>query len=240
MPLKKDYYKCIFVSENTKKNGDSYLFLRLENKDNIIDGYLWDNIHLYKNLIRATGIYAIKYQVDTFNSARVLNIKNLCPVDGARYSKYGFKKSMVTMKSSKKCQYYLNEISSIIKSRKDESLFYLNDFIIKNKSKFLSTKLIESKYLFLQYFELMEKTLKTSIDSNLYIYIIILHGLNLDISSLLNRIDTKDPIHEGLSLYANNNKGFIKKYKFIVDFIDDNQKNYINLKKESDKKDGKE
>ena len=86
----------------------------------------------------------------------------------------------------------------------------------------------------------MEKTLKTCIDSNLYIYIIVLHGLHLDINALLDRIRTKGPIHEGLNLYVNNNKGFIKKYKFIVDFIDDNQKNYINLKKESDKKDGKE
>ena len=61
----------------------------------------------------------------------------------------------------------------------------------------------------------MEKTLKTSIDSNLYIYIIVLHGLHLDINSLLDRIGTKDPIHEGLNLYVNNNKGFIKKGNFI-------------------------
>ena len=240
MPLKKDYYKCIFVSENTKKNGEPYLFLRLENKDNIIDGYLWDNIDLYKNLITATAIYAIKYQVDTYNNAKVLNIKNMRPVDDGRYDKYGFRESMVTMKSSKKNQHYLNEISKIIILRKDESLLYLNDFIIKNKSKFLSNKLIETKYLILQYFELIEKTLKTSIDSNLYIYIIVLHGIHLDINSLLDSMDTKDPVHKGLDMYANNNKGFIKKYKFIVDFIDDNQKNYINLKKESDKKDGKE
>ena len=31
-------------------------------------------------------------------------------------------------------------------------------------------------------------------------------------------------------LYLNDNKGFIKKHKYIVDFIDDNFKNYTNLK----------
>ena len=56
----------------------------------------------------------------------------------------------------------------------------------------------------------------------------------------IEKINNKSAIHAPLYLYVNNNKGFIKKYKFIVDFIDDNQKNYINLKKESNKKDGKE
>ena len=64
--------------------------------------------------------------------------------------------------------------------------------------------------------------------------------VNSEIPNLLEKINNKSAIHAPLYLYVNNNKGFIKKYKYIVDFIDDNLKNYINLKKESNKKDGKE
>ena len=48
MPLYKDYYKCLSIVENTKKNGEDYLYLKLQNKETIIDGYLWNNIHIYK------------------------------------------------------------------------------------------------------------------------------------------------------------------------------------------------
>ena len=240
MSLKKNYYKCVSVTENTKKNGDSYLFLRLENKDSIVDGYLWENIDLYKGVVAADGIYAIKYKIDTFNDDRVLNIKNISSVDGDRYKRYGFTKAMVLMSPSKKNEYYFSGISKIILSREDKFLSLLNDFIISNKKKILSTKLVESKYLMLKYFQLIEKTLSSRVDSNLFLYILVLHGLNLDINPLLEKINNKSAIYTPLYLYLNNNKGFIKKYKFIVDFIDDNLKNYINLKKESNKKDGKE
>ena len=240
MSLKKNYYKCVSVSENTKKNGDPYLFLRLENKDSIVDGYLWENIHLYKGVVAADGIYAVKYQVDTFNDDSVLNIKNISSVDGGRYKRYGFTKAMVSMSLFKKNEYYFSGISKIILSREDELLSILNEFVISNKKKILSSQLVESKYLMLKYFQLIEKTLSSRVDSNLFIYIVALHGLNLEVNSLLGKINNKSAIYAPLYLYVNNNKGFIKKYKFIVDFIDDNLKNYINLKKESNKKDGKE
>lgn len=240
MSLKKNYYKCLSVTENTKKNGDPYLFLRLENKDSIVDGYIWDNIDIYKNVVSEDGIYAIKYQIDSFNKASVLNIKNISPVEGSRYKKYGYTKSMVTMSPSKKNNFYLSEISKFILSRDDKSLAALNDLMITNKRKILSTKLVESKYLTLKYFEMVEKTFISKADSKLFIHIIALHGLSLDINSLLEKLNANTRLYQGLSLYVNNNKGFIKKYKFIVDFIDDNLKNYINLKKESNKNDGKE
>ena len=36
MPLKRDYFKCLSVVKNTKKNGDPYLFVKLQNKKGII------------------------------------------------------------------------------------------------------------------------------------------------------------------------------------------------------------
>ena len=240
MSLKKNFYKCLSVTENTKKNGEPYLFLRLENKDSIIDGYMWENIDIYKDVVFEDGVYAIKYQIDTFNRVSVLNIKNISLVEGSRYRKYGYNKSMVTMSPSKRNDFYLTEISKFILSRADKSLAALNDFIIVNKRKILLSRLVESKYLTLRYFKMVEKTLTSKADSKLFIHIILLHGLSLDIKSLLEKLNTNSRLYEGLNLYANNNKGFIKKYKFIVDFIDDNLKNYINLKKESNKNDGKE
>lgn len=240
MSLKKNFYKCLSVTENKKKNGEPYLFLRLENKDSIIDGYMWENIDIYKDIVFEDGVYAIKYQIDTFNRSSVLNIKNLSLVEGSRYRKYGYNKSMVTMSPSNKNDFYLTEISKFILSRGDRSLTALNDFIVTNKRKILLTRLVESKYLTLRYFDMVEKTLTSKADSKLFIHIIVFHGLSLDINSFLEKLNANSRLYDGLALYVNNNKGFIKKYKFIVDFIDDNLKNYINLKKESNKNDGKE
>ena len=240
MPLIKDYYKCISVTQNTKKNGDPYLFLRLQNHNTITDAYVWENVSLYKDRIINDGIYAIKYQVDTFNNSSVLNIKNISSVDGDRYKRYGFTKKTVTMSEPKQNQYYFDDISKFILSRDNQSMLTLNDFIINNKKKVLSSDLVEFKYLTLKYFQLIEKTLRSSVDSNLYVYMIVIHGLDLDLENLLGELDNKNTAYDALYLYVNNNKGFIKKYKFIVDFIDYNLKNYINLKKESNNKNGKE
>ena len=51
MTLYRDYYKCLDIVENKKKNGEDYLYLKLQNKDAIIDGYLWSNVHIYKKKI---------------------------------------------------------------------------------------------------------------------------------------------------------------------------------------------
>ena len=42
-----------------------------------------------------------------------------------------------------------------------------------------------------------------------------------------------DILYEAHYLYSNNNKGFIKKYKSIVDLINDNLNNYTNLKEQT-------
>ena len=90
MPLKRDYFKCLSVAKNTKKNGEPYLFVKLQNKKGIICGYIWKRIDLYKERIKANGLYAIKFQEDIYNNSKVLNIKNINPIKGSRYEKYGY------------------------------------------------------------------------------------------------------------------------------------------------------
>ncbi len=95
----------------------------------------------------------------------------------------------------------------------------------------LSTKLAKQKYICLQHFSLIEKTLNKEIDSDLSVYIIIIDRLGLNINPLMLKVKKCSvALYDALFLYSNNNKGFIKKYKYIVDFIDDNLKNYTNLK----------
>ena len=52
MPLKRDYFKCLSVTKNTKKNGEPYLFVKLQNRKGILPGYLWEKIELYKKKIQ--------------------------------------------------------------------------------------------------------------------------------------------------------------------------------------------
>ena len=92
----------------------------------------------------------------------------------------------------------------------------------------------------LKYFQLIESALHREIDSNLYIYIILIDRLDVDINPLILKIKKySDMLYEALYLYLNNNKGFIKKYKSIVDLINDNLNNYTNLKIQSNGRDAK-
>ena len=68
MSIYKDYYKCLSVKENTKKNGENYLYLKLQNKDTIIDGYIWNNVGFYKVRLVDNRIYAVKFELDIYNN----------------------------------------------------------------------------------------------------------------------------------------------------------------------------
>ena len=60
MSLVKDYFKCLSITKNTKQNGSPYLFLKLQNSQEIVDGYLWKNLELYQKRIQVDTLYAIK------------------------------------------------------------------------------------------------------------------------------------------------------------------------------------
>ena len=93
---------------------------------------------------------------------------------------------------------------------------------------------MEHKHLCLEYFRLIENTLNTDVNSNLYIYFILIDRIDLDLNSLtIKAKDYSRTLSEALLLYSNDNKGFIKKYKSIVDLINDNLNNYTNLKKQT-------
>ncbi len=231
MSLSKDYFKCLSITKNIKKDGNPYLFLKLQNSKEIIYGYLWNKLELYQSKIKVDGVYAIKYQNDSYNGFKVLNIKNINQVEGGRYKRYGYSSKAILMTSTAKNNYFFNEISNFISNRNNPSMKILLEFLNKNKKIILSSRLAEQKYLCFEYFNLIEKTFDKQIDSNLYIYIIIIDRLNLDIDSLISKVKNQSKsLYKPLFLYFNDNKGFIKKYKYIVDFIDDNFKNYTNLK----------
>jgi len=234
MSLSKDYFKCLSITKNIKKDGNPYLFLKLQNSRQIIHGYLWNNLELYQSKIKVDCVYAIKYQNDIYNGLKVLNIKNINQVEGDRYKRYNYSSKTVLMTMTAKNNYFFNEISNFILNRNNASMKILLEFLNKNKKIIISSKLTEQKYICLEYFYLLEKTLDKQIDSNLYIYIIIIDRLNLNVDSLISKVKKQsEPLYKSLFLYLNDNKGFIKKYKYIVDFIDDNFKNYTNLKNEA-------
>ena len=234
MSLSKDYFKCLSITKNIKKDGNPYLFLKLQNSKEIIYGYLWNKLELYQSKIKVDCVYAIKYQNDIYNGLKVLNIKNINQVEGDRYKRYNYSSKAVLMTMTAKNNYFFNEISNFILNRNNVPMKILLEFLNKNKKIIISSKLTEQKYICLEYFYLLEKTLDKQIDSNLYIYIIIIDRLNLNVDSLISKVKKQsEPLYKSLFLYLNDNKGFIKKYKYIVDFIDDNLKNYINLKNEA-------
>jgi len=234
MPLKRDYFKCLSVVKNTKKNGEPYLFVKLQNKKGIICGYIWEKIDLYKERIKANGFYAIKFQEDIYNDSKVLNIKNINSIKGSRYEKYGYSNDLLLISDKIINDYFYNEISSFILKRNNSLMDILLAFIKKNKKIILSSGYMEHKHLCLEYFRLIENTLNTDVNSNLYIYFILIDRIDLDLNSLTIKVkDYSRTLSEALLLYSNDNKGFIKKYKSIVDLINDNLNNYTNLKKQT-------
>ena len=240
MPLKRDYFKCLSITKNTKQNGDPYLFIKLQNSKEIVDGYLWKKIELYQKRILKDGLYAIKYQEEMYNDSKVLNIKNINSIKDDRYKKYGYSSNSVLINSKVINNNFFNEISNFILKRDDPLMNILFTFMKKNKKVILSSKYIQHKYLCLKYFQLIESALHREIDSNLYIYIILIDRLDLDINPLILKIKKySDILYEALYLYSNNNKGFIKKYKSIVDLINDNLNNYTNLKIQPNGRDAK-
>ena len=230
MPLYKDYYKCLSIVENTKKNGEDYLYLKLQNKEAIIDGYLWNNIHIYKQKIVSNQIYAIKYELDRYNNLEVLNIKNINPVLDNNYRRYGYSPSMVKMSPAKKNQFDYDQILKFIEGLNDVSFNFLKIHITANKSKYLKSGKLECKLFILRYLKLIEETSNKRLDV-LYPFIVLLEDMHLDIDQLLlNLKGVNEVLFEELSLYNKKNKAFIKKYKFIVDLINASKDNYRNFK----------
>ena len=234
MPLKRDYFKCLSVAKNTKKNGEPYLLVKLQNRKGIICGYIWEKIDLYKERIKANGLYAIKFQEDVYNDSKVLNIKNINSIKDSRYEKYGYSNELLLINDKIINDYFFNEISSFILKRNNSLMDILLAFIKKNKKIILSSGYMEHKYLCLEYFQLIRNTLNTDLNSDLYIYFILIDRIDLDINSLAIKVKKYSrTLNEALLLYSNDNKGFIKKYKSIVDLINDNLNNYTNLKEQT-------
>ena len=230
MPLYKDYYKCLSIVENTKKNGEDYLYLKLQNKNTIIDGYLWSNTEFYRKKIINNQIYAIKYELDRYNNLEVLNIKNINPVLNDNYRRYGYNPSMVKMSLTKKKQFDFDQILKFIEGYNDVSFDFLKIHIISNKSKYLKFGKLEYKLFILRYLKLIEQTTNKTLDV-LYPFIVLLEDMDLDINQLLSNLkDVNGVLYEELSLYDKKNKAFIKKYKIIVDLINASKDNYRKFK----------
>ena len=61
---------------------------------------------------------------------------------------------------------------------------------------------MEHKYLCLQYFELIENTLNRNVNSNLYVYFILIDRLDVDINSLTIKVKKySKTLNEALFLY---------------------------------------
>tara|TARA_S200000501_G_scaffold363032_1_gene393263 strand:+ start:2358 stop:3065 length:708 start_codon:yes stop_codon:yes gene_type:complete len=234
MSIYKDYYKCLSVKENTKKNGENYLYLKLQNKDTIIDGYLWNNVEFYKSRLVDNGIYAVKFELDSYNKLEVLNIKNINLVLNSNYRKYGYRPSMVKMSLSKKNLYDYDQILKFVDYFNDITFDFLKVHITTNKSKYLRSENLEYRLFTLKYLKLIEQN--SGIPVNIiYPFVVLLNGMKLDLDKLLLSIkDVNELLYDELCLFIRNNKAFIKKYKFIVHLIKDIQDNYIKFKMESD------
>lgn len=229
----KDYYKCLFVKENTKKNGENYLYLKLQNKDTIIDGYLWNNVEFYKRRLVDNKIYAVKFELDSYNKLEVLNIKNINLVSDGNYRRYGYKPSNVKMSLAKKNLYYYDQILKYVDYLNDIAFDFLKVHIATNKSKYLRSGTLEHKLFTLKYLKLIEQTSGRSVNI-VYPFVVLLNDMKLDLEKLLLNIkDVNEVLHDDLCLFVRNNKAFIKKYKFIVHLIKDSQDNYRNFKMES-------
>lgn len=230
----KDYFKCLSVKENTKKNGENYLYLKLQNKDTIIDGYLWNNVEFYKSRLVDNRIYAVKFELDSYNKLEVLNIKNINLVLNSNYRRYGYRASMVKMSLAKKNLYDYDQILKFIDYFNDITFDLLKVHISTNKSKYLRSGTLEYRLFTLKYLKLIEQN--SGIPVNIiYPFVVLLNGMNLDLDKLLLSIkDVNEVLYDELCLFIRSNKAFIKKYKFIVHLIKDIQDNYIKFKMESD------
>jgi len=229
----KDYYKCLSVKENTKKNGENYLYLKLQNKDTIIDGYLWNNVEFYKSRLVDNRIYAVKFELDSYNKSEVLNIKNINLVLNGNYRRYGYRPSMVKMSLAKKNLYHYEQILKFVDYFNDITLDFLKAHITTNKSNYLRSGTLEYRLFTLKCLKLIEQN--SGIPVNIvHPFIVLLDGMKINLDKLIISIkDVNQVLYHELCLFNRNNKAFIKKYKFIVHLIKDSQDNYRNFKMES-------
>lgn len=229
----KDYFKCLSVKENTKKNGENYLYLKLQNKDTIIDGYLWNNVDFYKSRLVDNRIYAVKFELDSYNKLEVLNIKNINLVLNGNYRRYGYRPSMVKMSLAKKNLYDYDQILKFVDYFNDITFDFLKAHITTNKSKYLRSGTLEYRLFTLKYLKLIEENSGIPINV-VYPFIVLLNDIKLNLDKLLLNVkDVNEVLHDELCLFIRNNKAFIKKHKFIVHLIKDSQDNYRNFKMES-------
>jgi len=231
MSICKDYFQCLSVLKLKKKNKEHYLHLKLINRNGIFNSYLWDFVDYYEKEIRVGEVYAIKFISESYNGEKIIKIKNIKILEDNNFKKYGYNDSAILLSSNKAKKYYYKEIINFLEKYHFNSILGIRRWIEKNKKVIIDTGHLEEKLLCLENLSVLLEKFNHKIYFELSVIIILLHKVDLDDNSSILNCDTK--YLNDIELYKNDKKGFIKKYKYIVDLVDYNFANYkiLNTKK---------
>ena len=220
MAILKDYFQCLSIQKFKKRNQEEYLYLRLKSANGIINGYLWDMVEHFEKRIISGEVYAIKYEEDLFQNKKVIKIKNILSVSARSFDKYGFKSNQIKVSNNEINRYYYDEIINLLLNYKSTSISSLLIWLGKNKKFLVENAYLEHKFLCLEQLNVLINNFNQNVDIDLCVSTIILDRLDINVDSILLKF--KDGQADDVSLYLKGNKGFIKKYKYIVDLIEYN------------------
>ena len=220
MAILKDYFQCLSIQKFKKRNQEEYLYLRLKSANGIINGYLWDMVEHFEKRIISGEVYAIKYEEDLFQNKKVIKVKNILPVNARSFDKYGFKSNQIKVSNNEINRYYYDEIINLLLNYKSTSISSLLIWVGKNKKILIKNGYLEHKFLCLEQLNVLINNFNQNVDIDLCVSIIILDRLDINVDSILLKFN--DGQADDVSLYLKDNKGFIKKYKYIVDLIEYN------------------
>ena len=232
MSICKDYFQCLSVLKLKKKNKEQYLKIKLVNRKGIFASYLWDFIDFYEERIQVGSIYAVKFISESYNDQKVIKIKNIKLIENESFKKYGYSDDTVLVSKNDASKYYYKEIVGFLEKYNSKSIREITDWVKRNKKIFMDTGHIEEKVLCLESLSALFEKFNDKINFELSIIIILLHKINLKKNNSILNFNKK--YLNDVELYKNDNKGFIKKYKYIVDLVDYNFSNYkiINTKRD--------
>lgn len=92
------FFKCVNPVMKKKRNGDSFVDLLLMHSSGTLKGRMWDFVDELKDRFVNKSIIAVKGIVDEFDGEFYIKILSVNSIEGKRYEKYGFKKSMINSK----------------------------------------------------------------------------------------------------------------------------------------------
>ncbi len=232
MSICKDYFQCLSVLKLKKKNKEQYLKIKLVNRKGIFASYLWDFVDFYEERIKVGSIYAVKFISESYNDQKVIKIKNIKLIENENFKKYGYSDDAVLVSKNDASKYYYKEIVGFLEKYNSKSIREITDWVKRNKKIFMDTGHIEEKVLCLDNLSALFEKFNDKINFELSIIIILLHKINLKKNNSILNFNNK--YLNDVELYKNDNKGFIKKYKYIVDLVDYNFSNYkiINTKRD--------